>query len=90
MCRKVEFLGRCTTCGKSCKWDYLTQNLSCLEAKNNLCFGLCRSGVELNQDPFDQDCDDCEMRRKRAAEFEANGGEGGGGSGGSDKRQRTG
>ncbi|RYP07525.1 hypothetical protein DL764_002454 [Monosporascus ibericus] len=59
MCRMMVFAGSCTKCGEKHTWDELTQNLSCLEAKNNCAFGDCSSGVEVAEHEFDQECDNC-------------------------------
>lgn len=59
MCRLVVFLGSCTRCGESKTWDELTQQLSCLEAKNNCAFGDCSGGVMTEEHAFDQECDGC-------------------------------
>lgn len=59
MCRLVVFVGACTRCGESQTWDDLTQNLSCLEAKNNCSFGDCTGGIYEDLHEFDQECDRC-------------------------------
>lgn len=60
MCRLVTFSGSCTKCGETQTWHDLTQELSCLQAKNNACFGDCDNGVDEEDHPFDQECDSCE------------------------------
>ncbi|KAK7744411.1 hypothetical protein SLS62_010201 [Diatrype stigma] len=74
MCRLVTFAGSCTRCGESYTWHELTQELSCLEAKNNDCFGSCSSGVEEAEHALDQECDGCEGEDEGVADVE--GGEG--------------
>lgn len=59
MCRLLVFAGSCTRCGDSHTWDDLSQELSCLEAKNNGAFGECDGGVFAEQHAFDQECDRC-------------------------------
>lgn len=59
MCREVVFAGTCTRCGESQTWTELTQELSCLEAKNNCGFGQCDAGVYEEIHDFDQECDRC-------------------------------
>ncbi|KEY72779.1 hypothetical protein S7711_02561 [Stachybotrys chartarum IBT 7711] len=59
MCRMVAFAGSCTRCEESYTWDDLTQQLACLEAKNNDAFGSCKGGVFVEQHDFDQECDRC-------------------------------
>lgn len=59
MCREVVFAGTCTRCGESQTWRDLTQELSCLEAKNNCGFGQCSNGVYEERHDFDQECDRC-------------------------------
>ncbi|SPQ27097.1 c52c9910-d843-4e6f-a87e-e12fba58175a [Thermothielavioides terrestris] len=72
MCRKVVFSGTCPHCSGRFTWDELTQELSCLEAKNNGVFGLCKEGTVVDEKPHDQECDAC------AAELEADEGYDGG------------
>lgn len=72
MCRKVVFSGACPHCSDSFTWDELTQELSCLEAKNNGVFGLCKEGTTVDEKEHDQECDTC------AAEQEADEGYDGG------------
>ena len=55
----VVFSGTCTRCGDFFTWDELSQELSCLEAKNNGNFGECRRGIQMEEHSFDQDCDAC-------------------------------
>ncbi|KAH6605011.1 hypothetical protein Trco_006718 [Trichoderma cornu-damae] len=59
MCRLVIFSGTCTKCGEAQIWEELTQELSCLEAKNNGVFGDCSNGVFQERHQFDQECDEC-------------------------------
>lgn len=59
MCRLVLFAGTCTRCGESLTWADLSQQLSCLEAKNADVFGGCRRGVDVETHAFDQECDSC-------------------------------
>ncbi|PHH84802.1 hypothetical protein CDD83_1345 [Cordyceps sp. RAO-2017] len=59
MCRLLTFNGSCTRCGETQTWEDLSQQLSCLEAKNNGSFGECESGVFIEQHDFDQECDTC-------------------------------
>ncbi|KAK2025418.1 hypothetical protein LX32DRAFT_655504 [Colletotrichum zoysiae] len=59
MCRLVLFAGTCTRCNESLTWDDLSQQLSCLEAKNADSFGGCRRGVDVETHAFDQECDAC-------------------------------
>ncbi|RCI12567.1 hypothetical protein L249_0332 [Ophiocordyceps polyrhachis-furcata BCC 54312] len=59
MCRLVIFSGTCTRCGEEQTWEDLTQQLSCLEAKNHNAFGECERGVYAEQHQFDQECDRC-------------------------------
>ncbi|KAK4186507.1 hypothetical protein QBC35DRAFT_387150 [Podospora australis] len=60
MCRKVVFCGICTLCGHPFDWEEFSQELPCLEAKNNGVFGLCSNGVERDEKPHDQECIACE------------------------------
>jgi len=55
----VEFSGSCTECGSKFVWEELSQELSCLEAKNNGYFGDCRRGVAVEKHSFDQECNSC-------------------------------
>ena len=59
MCRLIVFIGTCTCCGGSCTWEDLSQELSCLEAKNAGAFGECQRGIQKEEHTFDQECDDC-------------------------------
>ncbi|KAK4163041.1 hypothetical protein QBC43DRAFT_213916 [Cladorrhinum sp. PSN259] len=61
MCRKIVFCGTCTVCGKASDWDEYSQELPCLEAKNNGIFGQCKYGVDRDEKPHDQECVACEM-----------------------------
>ncbi|KAH0495500.1 hypothetical protein TgHK011_009046 [Trichoderma gracile] len=59
MCRLVIFSGTCTKCGEEQIWEELSQELSCLQAKNNGTFGDCSNGVFQERHHFDQECDRC-------------------------------
>ncbi|KAJ2890681.1 hypothetical protein MKZ38_001541 [Zalerion maritima] len=59
MCRMVAFAGYCTVCAEFFSWEELSQELSCLEAKNNGVFGDCRKGIQVEEHEFDQECDAC-------------------------------
>ncbi|KXX82013.1 hypothetical protein MMYC01_201499 [Madurella mycetomatis] len=59
MCRKVVFKGTCPQCTNTFIWDELSQELSCLEAKNNGVFGMCKEGIHVDEKPHDQECDPC-------------------------------
>ncbi|TDZ41373.1 hypothetical protein CTRI78_v009694 [Colletotrichum trifolii] len=59
MCRLVLFAGTCTICNESLTWADLSQELSCLAAKNADAFGSCRRGVDVETHSFDQECDAC-------------------------------
>ena len=60
MCRMLVFAGTCTRCEGQFTWDDLTQELWCLEAKNEDIFGQCSRGVQVERHAFDQECDRCE------------------------------
>ncbi|KAM7189417.1 hypothetical protein V8F20_010147 [Naviculisporaceae sp. PSN 640] len=64
MCRLMVFDGKCTCCGQEFTWDDLSQELSCLEAKNVGVFGECRRGVHKEEHRFDQECDECLARNE--------------------------
>ncbi|EGS23382.1 uncharacterized protein CTHT_0000700 [Thermochaetoides thermophila DSM 1495] len=72
MCRKVVFSGKCPRCFDRFIWHELTQELSCLEAKNNGVFGMCSEGTAIDEKPHDQECEAC------LAELEADEGYDGG------------
>lgn len=72
MCRLVVFKGTCPHCCEQFTWEELAQQLSCLEAKNNGAFGLCKDGAVVDEKEHDQECDAC------AAELEADEGYDGG------------
>ncbi|KAF7544467.1 hypothetical protein G7Z17_g9920 [Cylindrodendrum hubeiense] len=55
----VVFAGTCTRCGDAQTWTDLTQELSCLEAKNKGCFGECTRGILVEEHDFDQECQTC-------------------------------
>ena len=55
----VIFEGACTRCGVAQTWTDLTQELSCLEAKNCGNFGECSLGVHVEEHDFDQECSSC-------------------------------
>jgi hypothetical protein len=59
MCRLMTFSGTCSRCGTWYQWEDLSQELSCLEAKNNGVFGDCRRGISEEQHQFDQECEPC-------------------------------
>ena len=59
MCRRLTFAGTCTSCGEAQTWDDLSQELACLEAKNNGVFGECETGIFEERHNFDQECDRC-------------------------------
>ncbi|KAK1772850.1 hypothetical protein QBC33DRAFT_510665 [Phialemonium atrogriseum] len=59
MCRMVTFSGTCPRCAHAFTWHDLTQELSCLEAKNAGVFGECRRGALVEAHSFDQECDAC-------------------------------
>ncbi|KAM0415678.1 hypothetical protein ACHAPT_013378 [Fusarium lateritium] len=59
MCRMVVFEGLCTRCGSPQTWTDLTQELSCLEAKNKGWFGECKRGIYVEEHSFDQECSTC-------------------------------
>ncbi|KAM5348584.1 hypothetical protein ACJ41O_008408 [Fusarium nematophilum] len=59
MCRMVVFEGTCTRCGIAQTWTELTQELSCLEAKNKGWFGECSRGIHVEEHNFDQECSSC-------------------------------
>jgi hypothetical protein len=71
MCREVVFSGTCSRCAGAFVWTDLSQQLSCLEAKNTGVFGRCRRGVHREDHTFDRECDPC------AAETEVDEGYGG-------------
>ncbi|KAJ9418325.1 hypothetical protein QL093DRAFT_2383147, partial [Fusarium oxysporum] len=59
MCRMMIFRGHCTCCDQPQTWVDLTQELSCLEAKNNGWFGGCRRGILVEEHDFNQECPVC-------------------------------
>ncbi|KAB5585221.1 hypothetical protein GE09DRAFT_1180567 [Coniochaeta sp. 2T2.1] len=59
MCRMVVFMGTCPRCAGEFTWEELSQQLSCLEAKNVGGFGECRRGANYEYHTFDQDCPTC-------------------------------
>ncbi|KAF7554322.1 hypothetical protein G7046_g6848 [Stylonectria norvegica] len=59
MCRMVTYSGTCIRCGDEHTWVDLTQELSCLEAKNRGAFGECTRGIMVEEHPYDQECDRC-------------------------------
>ncbi|KAB5528040.1 hypothetical protein GE09DRAFT_412126 [Coniochaeta sp. 2T2.1] len=59
MCRMVVFMGTCPRCAGEFTWEELSQQLSCLEAKNVGGFGECRGGANYEYHTFDQDCPSC-------------------------------
>ncbi|KAI1506440.1 hypothetical protein F5X99DRAFT_403803 [Biscogniauxia marginata] len=84
MCRLMVFSGTCTKCGTAQTWDDLTQELSCLEAKNAGVFGECSKGVQVDEHDFDQECDQCAEEDEGVGDISENGA----GRGGDMKRQR--
>ncbi len=54
------FSGTCPRCGAWYQWHELQQELYCLEAKNNGCFGECRRGAHAEEHTFDQECESCD------------------------------
>ncbi len=68
----IVFAGKCSCCGGTFTWADLSQELSCLEAKNVGGFGQCRRGVQTEEHSFDQECEPC------LAEMEADEGYAGG------------
>jgi endogenous inhibitor of DNA gyrase (YacG/DUF329 family) len=59
MCRMVVFMGTCPRCAGQFTWEELSQELSCLDAKNVGQFGQCRSGINYEYHTFDQECPTC-------------------------------
>lgn len=59
MCRMVIFSGLCIRCGISYTVPELAQSVSCLEAKNNGCFGDCHKGVNYDQHDPAIECGPC-------------------------------
>ncbi|KAH8904089.1 hypothetical protein BR93DRAFT_940234 [Coniochaeta sp. PMI_546] len=59
MCRLVVFMGTCPRCAGEFTWEELSQELSCLEAKNVGRFGECKRGVHYEYHTFDQECPAC-------------------------------
>ena len=59
MCRMVVFAGTCPGCQTYFTWNELSQELSCLEAKNNGIFGECRRGTVMDEHSFNQECEAC-------------------------------
>ncbi|KAL2160703.1 hypothetical protein VTH06DRAFT_899 [Thermothelomyces fergusii] len=59
MCRLVVFKGTCPHCSGTFIWKELSQQLSCLEAKNNGRFGTCKAGISVDEKDHDQECDPC-------------------------------
>lgn len=59
MCRMMVFSGPCLCCGEYFRWNDLSQELACLEAKNNGIFGDCRRGIAMEEHSFEQECDAC-------------------------------
>ncbi|SCO49774.1 uncharacterized protein FFNC_12831 [Fusarium fujikuroi] len=59
MCRMMIFRGYCTCCDQPQTWVDLTQELSCLEAKNSGWFGGCRRGILVQEHDFNQECSVC-------------------------------
>lgn len=59
MCRLVVFMGTCPQCTGEFTWEELSQELSCLDAKNVGRFGECARGVHYEYHAFNQDCPAC-------------------------------
>jgi hypothetical protein len=53
------FRGHCTYCGSAQTWVDLTQELSCLDAKNMGWFGGCERGILVEEHSFNQECPTC-------------------------------
>ena len=64
------FSGNCPECNHHFVWHDISQELSCLEAKNSGMFGQCASGVETAEHPHDQECQPCSERNLRKDEDE--------------------
>ncbi|KAK3396801.1 hypothetical protein B0T20DRAFT_508042 [Sordaria brevicollis] len=65
MCRQILFSGTCPQCTEHFIWQDLSQELSCLEAKNTGVFGQCAFGVQTEEHRFDQECEPCAADNER-------------------------
>ncbi|KAK3950184.1 hypothetical protein QBC32DRAFT_372178 [Pseudoneurospora amorphoporcata] len=65
MCRQIVFSGTCPQCNQQFIWQDLSQELSCLEAKNTGVFGQCTFGVQIEEHRFDQECEPCAADNER-------------------------
>ncbi|KAK3491189.1 uncharacterized protein B0T23DRAFT_383329 [Neurospora hispaniola] len=65
MCRHIVFSGTCPHCTEHFVWEDLSQELSCLEAKNTGVFGQCAFGVQIEEHEFDQECEPCAAENER-------------------------
>ncbi|KAH7625181.1 hypothetical protein SMAC4_12921 [Sordaria macrospora] len=65
MCRQMVFSGTCPQCTQHFIWRDLSQELSCLEAKNTGVFGQCTFGVQIEEHRFDQECEPCAAENER-------------------------
>ncbi|KAL0471204.1 hypothetical protein QR685DRAFT_278061 [Neurospora intermedia] len=65
MCRHIVFSGICPHCTEHFVWEDLSQELSCLEAKNTGVFGQCAFGVQIEEHEFDQECEPCAAENER-------------------------
>ncbi|KAK1773060.1 hypothetical protein QBC45DRAFT_112436 [Copromyces sp. CBS 386.78] len=65
MCRQIRFSGTCPECNQHFIWQDLSQELSCLEAKNTGLFGQCTFGVQIEEHRFDQECEPCAADKER-------------------------
>ncbi|KAK3493477.1 hypothetical protein B0T13DRAFT_513683 [Neurospora crassa] len=65
MCRLIVFSGTCPHCTEHFVWEDLSQELSCLEAKNTGVFGQCAFGVQIEEHEFDQECEPCAAENER-------------------------
>lgn len=66
----LVFAGSCTRCGDAFTWSDLSQQLSCLEAKNKGTFGECNRGVAIEEHEFDQECDACASQDEGVGDLE--------------------
>ncbi|KAK3345684.1 hypothetical protein B0H65DRAFT_443012 [Neurospora tetraspora] len=73
MCRQIVFSGTCPQCTQHFIWQDLSQELSCLEAKNTGVFGQCAFGVQIEEHRFDQECEPCAADNERDEGYCADG-----------------
>ncbi|KAJ4390415.1 hypothetical protein N0V85_007243 [Neurospora sp. IMI 360204] len=73
MCRQIVFSGTCPQCTQHFIWQDLSQELSCLEAKNTGVFGQCAFGVQIEEHQFDQECEPCAVDNERDEGYCADG-----------------